>query len=246
MKRLIVTLGWCISLIGANAQQAFIKSAKITFEKKTDLQREMAANKAIPDFVKEKMDKYEVSNWEYTFNEQASSYKIQNSGGSFSGTKSEMFTDFGHKMRTAKKLLMDNYYILSDSIPKLSWKILRDVRNIAGYQCRKAITLINDSVYVVAFYANEILPMGGPEGFTGLPGMIMGLAIPRYHTTWFATQVEVINIDFDKIVPPKNGRNLADTENLGKFVEAYMFLTKPKEQKQTTEKIKKEIFGLLL
>ena len=42
----------------------------------------------------------------------------------------------------------------------------------------------------------------GPELFTGLPGMILGLAIPRYYTTWFATKVELADIDETKIVPP--------------------------------------------
>lgn len=30
---------------------------------------------------------------------------------------------------------------------------------------------------------------GGPESFTGLPGMILGVALPHDNTTWFATQV---------------------------------------------------------
>jgi len=55
---------------------------------------------------------------------------------------------------------------------------------------------------VVAFYCPEIMPQGGPELFTGLPGMILGLAIPRYFTTWFATKIEIANIDETKIVPP--------------------------------------------
>jgi GLPGLI family protein len=54
----------------------------------------------------------------------------------------------------------------------------------------------------VAFYSPEIIPQSGPEFFSGLPGMILGLAIPRYYTTWFATKIEIANIDESKIVPP--------------------------------------------
>jgi len=32
--------------------------------------------------------------------------------------------------------------------------------------------------------------------------MILGHAIPRYYTTWFATKMEIANIDETKIVPP--------------------------------------------
>jgi GLPGLI family protein len=48
-----------------------------------------------------------------------------------------------------------------------------------------------DSVYVFAFYTDEILTSGGPEGFSGLPGMILGIAIPRLNATWFATKLEL-------------------------------------------------------
>ena len=60
---------------------------------------------------------------------------------------------------------------------------------IAGNQddrrflCRKALTKICDSVVVVAFYTNEIIPSGGPESFGGLPGMILEFGHPQviYH-----------------------------------------------------------------
>jgi GLPGLI family protein len=57
-----------------------------------------------------------------------------------------------------------------------------------------------DSVYVTAFVTDQILVSDGPESFTGLPGMVMGLAIPRLFTNWMA-------IDFikepQKIEEPK-------------------------------------------
>ena len=49
--------------------------------------------------------------------------------------------------------------------------------------------MVMDSIVVIAFYTDEILTSGGPESFNGLPGMIMGLAIPRLHTTWYATKL---------------------------------------------------------
>jgi GLPGLI family protein len=46
-----------------------------------------------------------------------------------------------------------------------------------------------DSVYVVAFYTDQIAVSGGPESFSGLPGMILGVALPHDNITWFATSV---------------------------------------------------------
>ena len=76
-------------------------------------------------------------------------------------------------------------------IIQFQWKITGEVRDIAGFECKKAITKINDSVVVVAFYTDQILVKGGPENFNGLPGMILGLAVPRLALTLFATKLEL-------------------------------------------------------
>ena len=68
--------------------------------------------------------------------------------------------------------------------------------------------MIMDSVYVVAFYTDEILAPGGPESFTGLPGMILGLALPHEHITWFATKVEISAPSPSEITPPTKGKKV--------------------------------------
>ena len=65
-------------------------------------------------------------------------------------------------------------------------------RTIAGMDCRKAVGKICDSVYVVAFYTEDIMVSGGPEMFSGLPGMILQIAIPRLNTTWIATKIDIV------------------------------------------------------
>jgi GLPGLI family protein len=73
----------------------------------------------------------------------------------------------------------------------MDWKEKDEIRTIANYKCRKAVGRICDTVYVVAFYTEDIPVSGGPEMFGGLPGMILELAIPRLHTTWVASKVEL-------------------------------------------------------
>ena len=86
--------------------------------------------------------------------------------------------------------VFEKNYVVRDSLPSLKWKIGTETRNIAGFECRKALTRICDSLVVVAFYTDEITVQGGPEQFHGLPGMILGIAIPRLSFTLFATSVE--------------------------------------------------------
>jgi GLPGLI family protein len=90
------------------------------------------------------------------------------------------------------KTLFENEYFIKDSLPIYQWKITGELRDIAGFECKKAVTKICDSVVVVAFYTDQIMVKGGPESFNGLPGMILGLAIPRLSETIYATKLELV------------------------------------------------------
>ncbi len=108
----------------------------------------------------------------------------------------------------AQKKVYEELYLVKDSTRKINWKVTNEIRNIAGYDCRRANALIMDSIYVVAFYTDEIPVSGGPESFTGLPGMILGVALPYEHTTWFATSVVDQPMTDDKLRAPTKGKPL--------------------------------------
>ena len=107
------------------------------------------------------------------------------------------YTDLPAGTSITQKNVYEELFLVKDSIRKIQWKITTETREIAGFQCRRANALIMDSVYVVAFYTDQIPVSGGPESFTGLPGMILGVALPHENITWFATKVT------DRAVTPK-------------------------------------------
>ncbi|MCI0922379.1 GLPGLI family protein [Sphingobacterium rhinopitheci] len=86
--------------------------------------------------------------------------------------------------------------LITDSLLSIKWKITDEYRNIAGYNCRRANGIALDSVYVVAFYTDEIPVSGGPASFRGLPGMILGVAVPELHFNMFATQVDLTPVPY--------------------------------------------------
>jgi GLPGLI family protein len=88
-----------------------------------------------------------------------------------------------------QKKVYNEYFFIQDTLKRIQWKLTSEMRDIAGYHCRRANAIIMDSVYVVAFYTDQIHVPGGPESFTGLPGMILGVALPHDNVTWFATSV---------------------------------------------------------
>jgi GLPGLI family protein len=80
---------------------------------------------------------------------------------------------------------------IKDSLTNVKWKITNEYRNIAGYDCRRANGVTLDSVYVVAFYTDQIPTPGAPSTVHGLPGMILGLVVPEQHFNIYATKVEM-------------------------------------------------------
>jgi len=117
-----------------------------------------------------------------------------------------IYTDLSTREKITRKKVYEETFVVKDTARVINWKITGETREIAGYECRRANAVIMDSVYVVAFYTDEIPVSGGPESFNGLPGMILGLALPHDNVTWFATIVNDRPVDAKVLVPPTKGK----------------------------------------
>jgi GLPGLI family protein len=122
--------------------------------------------------------------------------------------KNVVYNDYRTHTTITQKPVFEETFLVQDSLINIKWKLTADTRTIAGFDCRKAIGFIDDSIAVFAFYTDEILINAGPESANGLPGMILGMGIPRIHTTWFATKVEVNGIDLRKVTPATKGKKV--------------------------------------
>jgi len=123
-----------------------------------------------------------------------------------------VFNDLSSGSSIIQKSVFEQTFLVKDSTRKINWKITSETREIAGYTCRRANALVLDSVYVVAFYTDQIPVSGGPESFNGLPGMILGLALPHEHITWFALKVTDQAVPANAVTPPSKGKA---TDNKG-------------------------------
>ena len=117
-----------------------------------------------------------------------------------------IYTDLNDGRVIAQRKVLGDAFLVSDSTRKIEWKITDETRDIAGYHCRRANGLMLDSIYIVAFYTTQIPVPGGPESFNGLPGMILGVALPHENVTWFATKVNDTTLPENTVVPPKKGK----------------------------------------
>ena len=119
-----------------------------------------------------------------------------------------VYTNLKDQMSITRKSLFGDVFLVNDTIRMINWKITGESREIAGFSCRRANAIIMDSIYVVAFYTDQIVPKAGPESFTGLPGMILGIALPSEHITWFATRVSLTQTATN-IASPTGGRKVS-------------------------------------
>lgn len=199
--RLKWIVGLCLLVITTQAQEKFIFEGRIEYERKINMHRQADFSEQGFDWYKEFIKRSPVfhnSNFVLLFNKTQSIYQPM---GEMPATEltwllgpakdNIVYNDLEKYERRSHKSVFEKRYVVFDSLQAASWRITDEKRTIAGIECRKAVTIICDSVYVVAFYADEIAVSSGPESFGGLPGMILGLAIPRLHTTWFATKVNL-------------------------------------------------------
>jgi GLPGLI family protein len=128
------------------------------------------------------------------------------------GQPNTIFCDWNTYATTIQKKVFEQTFLLKDTIRHIKWKITDETREIAGYTCRRANGLVMDSVYVVAFYAEKIPISGGPESFSGLPGMILQVALPHDNVSWLATKVTEGSVSDGSVAPPAKGKPVSDTQ----------------------------------
>lgn len=194
----------------------FISKGYIEYERKTNQYALMDENNAWDEVMKKVYSKFITAYYDLYFTPSKTLFKPgrepdekQNKFWGALPADNVVFANLdSNTMVTQKTVFASDTYLVSDSIRHISWRIGTEMRTIAGFNCRKAVGKIFDSVVVVAFYSEEITASGGPESFTGLPGMILGLAIPRAHTTWYATKVQLNDPSAANLTVPKKGSKM--------------------------------------
>ncbi|MDP1801857.1 MAG: GLPGLI family protein [Bacteroidota bacterium] len=191
IKKILLVLVLIFTFISVNAQ---ISSAKITFERKTNLYKKLKGN--VENWLKEE-DKIKIDYFELFVTDTISIFKPQESelkeNLSWATSKNTVLQNYNSHTRYLIKTIWGEELHLTDSLFKRQWQITESSRKIAGYACRKAVWQANDSTRIYAWFSYDITPSTGPESFNGLPGTILGLATEDGGVVYFAKKVEVIN-----------------------------------------------------
>jgi GLPGLI family protein len=224
MKSIYFYITLFVFTTGSYAQQ-FVDKAVIEYEVNTNLKKTMS-NDSWDEMMKENLSDLKISYYTYTFEDNKSVYKFDRWSPKTRIPKHEKeadeentwFFDFTAQKMNLQKQIVGTNFVIVDSIPNIQWKITNERREIAGYNCRKAVGKIFDDVYVFAFYTDDITITGGPCSINGLPGMILGLSIPRLYTSYIATKID-LKIKDSAVIKPITAKKTYDFKELKTLIE---------------------------
>jgi GLPGLI family protein len=172
--------------------QAQYTYGKIMFERKTNLLKKY---KGWGDWI-QKDEKDKIDQFELYFNDTMSLFKPVDSDlkerMGWATSKNTVIQNLKTNVRIASKDIWSETINMRDSILPRKWIVTDDFRKIAGLKCRKAFTRADDTTKIYAWYADEIMVSSGPEGYSGLPGMILGLATSDGGVAYFAKKIEYV------------------------------------------------------
>jgi GLPGLI family protein len=196
-------------MVSTMQAQQFFNKGSIEFEVITNVKKTMS-NESYFEDLKATMPTFKIAYYSLTFANNKSVYKFDH----YDEKKAKVpeyfragedennwYNDFNMGETVIQKSQWGSLFNLKDSIKTIHWKITNESRLIAGFNCRKAVGIIMDSVYVFAFYTDEITTSGGPCSINGLPGMIMGVTIPRLYVSMMATKLNVNDVNESSIKP---------------------------------------------
>jgi GLPGLI family protein len=214
---ILISISVAASAIAQNSK--FVHSGSIEFEKRANIyairKKQITSENEIIllpklEEYKQKNEQFKVSKSILYFDNNKSLYKPisdqSNDNEELFSSRNIIKTDLTSGTSLSQKKAFEELFSIKDSIRKIDWKITDEERDIAGFTCRRANAIILDSIYVVAFYTIEIPMRGGPESFTGLPGMILGVALPHDNLTWFATKVVDRVVKENELTTPITGK----------------------------------------
>lgn len=102
------------------------------------------------------------------------------------------------------RTLLGKPYIIEDSLVKPKWRILNDLKEVAGHVCMKAV--LTDTLRkqkIEAWFAQDIPHQGGPDSFFGLPGMILEIDVNEGAMTLSADLIELKKLGTELDAPAK-------------------------------------------
>jgi GLPGLI family protein len=122
-------------------------------------------------------------------------------------------------------------YVIEDSLHCQEWKILNDLKEVAGHLCMNASwtdTIKNQDI--TAWFALDLPHSGGPERFCGLPGLILEVEINNGALVITADRMDMRKLTAEEAAIPKKIKGKRITEAAYADIVRNYILEKKKEE----------------
>lgn len=223
MKKLFAA---CMVLLAIQTAEAQTKEGRITYEQKIDMYRRIPEDN---QQLRSMISQFRTAKFELLFGANQSLYKSveeapdlseQGGGGVVirmgGSTENEYYRNFSSQRSVEIRELMDELYLVDDSIRSLKWKLEDgETKTILGYTCKKATGKTERGSDVVAWYSEDIPVASGPEQFNSLPGMILGVDANKGEIVFTAVSLDK-KTDGKSIKVPAKGKKITHTDFVAK------------------------------
>ncbi|HMU09322.1 MAG TPA: GLPGLI family protein [Ferruginibacter sp.] len=224
MKKLLSVFTTFFLLQTAVAQ---VKEGKITYEQTVDMYRRIPEEN---QQLRSMISQFRTAKFELLFADNQSLFKSveeepdmteQGGGGGVvirigGSAENEYYRNFSMQRSVEIRELMDELYLVEDSIRSMAWKLEEgETKTILGYTCKKATAKTTRGTDVVAWYSEEIPVASGPEQFNGLPGMILGLDANKGEIVFTAKTLDK-KIDRKNLKVPAKGKKISHADFIAK------------------------------
>ena len=124
-----------------------------------------------------------------------------------------LYRNYDKERKTEIEEMLGKTYIVDDSLRTPTWRILDQIKEVAGHICMKAET--EDPIKkhkVTAWFAQDIPVSAGPERYSGLPGLILELDINGGDVIIEATKVEFKPVAAEIKLPKLKGKKITNAD----------------------------------
>jgi GLPGLI family protein len=122
-----------------------------------------------------------------------------------------IYSDLKTKINIEQREFMSRMFLIETKTDTAQWKLTGNQKAILGYNCMEA-ELIGSKKKTIAWFTPMIPVSTGPNGYVGLPGLILVMDIDDGKTVYTAQTIDLKTIDESLLVKPHEGKKVTRKE----------------------------------
>jgi GLPGLI family protein len=127
--------------------------------------------------------------------------------------------------------LLGKTYLIHDTIVNPKWRIMNDLKEVAGHICMNAS--LDDTIrnqHIIVWFALDMPNSAGPERFFGLPGIILEVDINNGALVMTADKIDLKPLTTELNVPEKIKGKKINTADYQELIDEQIKLRKAAEE----------------